>query len=209
MARRTKEQAEQTRESLIDAAERVFHSKGVGRATLDDIATEAGMTRGAIYWHFRNKADIFTAMCDRVALPMQAMLTALAQEPGDDPLGALTRNGVTILKQVAQDPRTMRVFEIMMFKTERCDVVAEVMQKEADRASMCRSEMTRVLQAAKVRQQLPDHLDCELAAFAAGSFMGGCIHEWLEFREFDLASRAEWLLTTFFGGLRHAPPLKT
>src|ERR1700712_1304134 len=57
MVRRTKEEAAETRNSILDAAERVFFEKGVSRTTLADIALEAGVTRGAIYWHFANKGD--------------------------------------------------------------------------------------------------------------------------------------------------------
>ncbi|MBV8468014.1 MAG: TetR family transcriptional regulator [Burkholderiales bacterium] len=205
MAKRTKEQAEQTREALLDAAERVFHAKGVGRASLDDIAQEAGVTRGAVYWHFKNKGDVFTAMCDRVALPWEAMLAALAADPGDDPVGGLIRNSVNVLTQVANDERTMRVFEIMMFKTELCDVVAEVMEQEAERARKCRLLLEEVLRAAQAKGQMPPELDCKLAAFAANSFVVGCIREWLELRDIDLTERAPWLMTSFFAGLRVCP----
>lgn len=54
MARRTKEEAEETRIQILDAAERVFYDKGVSRASLAEIASDAGVSRGAIYWHFEN-----------------------------------------------------------------------------------------------------------------------------------------------------------
>ena len=204
MARRTKEQAEQTREALLDAAEIVFHSKGVGRATLDDIARQAGMTRGAVYWHFKNKTEIFTAMCERVSLPMQALLDALVADPGDDPLGSLARDGAVVLGRVAQDARTLRVFEIMEFKTELCDIVAAVMDQEAERKRSCREQMEKILRAAQACGQLPQTLDCNMAAFALNSYVSGCIRQWLQQRDFDLAEHAIWLMSTFFAGLRQS-----
>ena len=71
MVRRTKEDAIATRNSLMDAAELVFGEKGVSRASLSDIAQAAGATRGAIYWQFKDKMDLFNAMMDRVALPLE------------------------------------------------------------------------------------------------------------------------------------------
>ena len=62
MVRRTKEEAQETRNRILDAAERVFVERGVGRSSLNEIATAAGVTRGAIYWHFQDKADVFNAM---------------------------------------------------------------------------------------------------------------------------------------------------
>ena len=50
LARRTKEDAFATRNSLLDAAEQVFYEQGVARASLNEIAQRAGATRGAVYW---------------------------------------------------------------------------------------------------------------------------------------------------------------
>ncbi|MCC7151144.1 MAG: TetR family transcriptional regulator, partial [Rubrivivax sp.] len=72
MARRTKQAAQVTRESLLDAAERVFQQRGVSRTALSDIAQAAGVTRGALYWHFKDKAALVNAMMDRVTLPLGA-----------------------------------------------------------------------------------------------------------------------------------------
>lgn len=60
--KRTKAQALQTREHLMLAALDVFHHHGVSRASLNEIAQAAGMTRGALYWHFKNKEALFEAL---------------------------------------------------------------------------------------------------------------------------------------------------
>ena len=69
MARKTKEEARETRNRILDAAEQVFQRQGVSRTSLADIAGEARVTRGAIYWHFKNKADLYDAMIKRVLAP--------------------------------------------------------------------------------------------------------------------------------------------
>ena len=74
MVRRTKDEALETRNRILDAAERVFGERGVSRTSLEDVATAAGVTRGAIYWHFNDKSDLFTAMVNRVTLPMEGMV---------------------------------------------------------------------------------------------------------------------------------------
>jgi AcrR family transcriptional regulator len=56
---------ERTRSLLLDAAEDVFAEKGFTAATLDDIASAAGYTKGAIYKHFSTKEDLFLAVSDR------------------------------------------------------------------------------------------------------------------------------------------------
>lgn len=64
--RRTKQDAEQTREDIFRAGIKVFASKGYAAATLTDVAKEAGVTRGAIYWHFKSKADFFVETTKRL-----------------------------------------------------------------------------------------------------------------------------------------------
>ncbi len=80
MVRRTKSEAMETRTQILDAAERVFQRDGVLSASLNDIATEAGVTRGAIYWHFKNKHDLFMAMVERGRL-----LFDILSEKAEDP----------------------------------------------------------------------------------------------------------------------------
>ena len=88
MARRTKDEAQATREHLINTAEQVFLARGVARSSLQGIAEAAGLTRGAIYWHFADKLALFNALMARVDLPLQqAMAEAdrLLQRPGPAP----------------------------------------------------------------------------------------------------------------------------
>ena len=62
MARRTKEEAQQTREAILFASLDMFCEKGYTRTTFDEIAKKINLTKGAIYWHFRNKPDIIKAL---------------------------------------------------------------------------------------------------------------------------------------------------
>ena len=71
MVRRTKEDAQETRNRILDAAVEVFNRQGVAQTSLNDIAAEAGVTRGAIYWHFANKVALFDAMINRLICPLQ------------------------------------------------------------------------------------------------------------------------------------------
>ena len=90
MVRRTKAEAMETRTHILDAAEHVFHRKGVLSASLNDIACEAGVTRGAIYWHFKNKHDVFVAMADRRRLPFEALAQRAGADDEVDPVSGET-----------------------------------------------------------------------------------------------------------------------
>ena len=134
MARRTKENAIATRSSLIDAAEQVFCEKGVSRASLSDIAQAAGATRGAIYWHFKDKLDLFGAMMDRVTLPLEQGFGELECSTCPDPVQRLRAVMGFVLSSVASDERTRKVFEIALYKVEYVGELVGV----RDRAAMRR-----------------------------------------------------------------------
>ena len=115
MVRRTKEEAQATRSHILDTAELVFEQRGVSGTSLAEIAKAAGLTRGAIYWHFQDKADLFNAMMERATLPLEeaegfcGAETTLAQ----------VRDGfVETLRKVVRDPQLRRVFDIATHKVE-------------------------------------------------------------------------------------------
>lgn len=67
MSRKTKAEAKQTQHALLNAAIKLFVRQGVARTTLNDIAHEARVTRGAAYWHFDNKDAVILALWERNA----------------------------------------------------------------------------------------------------------------------------------------------
>src|SRR5438105_12336246 len=105
MVRRTKEEAQATRNRILDTAEMAFHEHGVSRTSLQDIAAAAGVTRGAIYWHFRDKGELFNAMMERVVLPLEGQ----SAHEGDDPLAAMRENFIAALRKTVADPQVRRV----------------------------------------------------------------------------------------------------
>ncbi|MGF9910688.1 TetR/AcrR family transcriptional regulator [Brevibacillus porteri] len=54
-----------TRTRILDAAMRVFAKYGYAEATLDHVAADAGLTKGAVYWHFSNKSELYLTLCER------------------------------------------------------------------------------------------------------------------------------------------------
>src|SRR5258708_5516476 len=119
LARRAKEDAFATRNSLLDAAEQVFYEQGVARASLNEIAQRAGATRGAVYWHFKDKLDLFYAMLDRVTLPLeQAAYSDCEDDSECDALEYVRRLMAVVFGRIADDDSTRRVFEILLLKVE-------------------------------------------------------------------------------------------
>ena len=62
MARKTKEDSEQTRQAILDSAMQTLYEKGYSRTTFDEVASRINLTKGAVYWHFKNKTDLITAL---------------------------------------------------------------------------------------------------------------------------------------------------
>src|SRR5262252_3984923 len=159
MARKTKVEAAITREQLLDAAERVFREHGVTRTSLAEVAAAAGVTRGAVYWHFKDKADLFEAMCERATMPLDALLSDAALGPSSDPLAALRELSIAVLNTLANDPRAQAVFEVIFHKTELTGELAAVAGERERERCQCLENVERLVRQAVTAGQLPDDTD--------------------------------------------------
>ena len=180
MARRTKSEAAATREALLDAALRVFRERGVARTSLAEVAAAAGVTRGAVYWHFHDKSDLFEAMCRRVQLPMEAMLAEAGEIPQKDPLGTLRTLAVDGLTRLATDARTQAVFEVLFHKCEDAVESAPLAERRHATDSGCLVSVERLLKQAAAAGQLPQEADTAIAARCINALVVGVMHQWTE-----------------------------
>ena len=206
MARRTKEEAQVTRSSILDAAEHVFHEKGVAHASLEDIAAAADVTRGAIYWHFKDKAELFDAMMERVRLPVEAISEGADCCAQADPLSLLRRTAIDVLLRTARDAKTQRVFDIAYHKCEYVGDAAGVRDRHIASQRECLGTIEEGFRACVKCGQLPRSIDPKVAAIGAMSLVSGLIANWvLAPRSFSLEKHAETLVDIYFRGLVAAP----
>ena len=209
MARSTKLEALETRGSILDAAERIFHAQGFSRSSLEDVAQAAQVTRGAIYWHFKNKSDLFEAMLERVKLPMEAIVEAGGNERQPDPLGQLRGALVFVLQEIALNPQSRMVFEIIFLKCELVDATEPLWVRRQQSARRAQENFQRILRNAVARGQLPADLDVPLACTAMRAMMGGLISNWVFMpAQFDLANQAQRLVDGCLDMVRYAPSLR-
>lgn len=202
MARRTKEDALATRHQLLDAAERVFAEKGVSRTSLNDIALAAGASRGAIYWHFKNKADLFNAMLERITLPMEDALHQSGQDTGQDILSGLLRAILDAMRKIATDERTRRVFEVATHKVEFIDELLAVKMRQVQSQADVVGKMQYALQDACARRGLPPMASSIAVSHGLHALVIGLIQSWLLAPEvFDLPNTAEIAIETYLAGL--------
>ncbi len=202
MARKTKEDALVTRELILDAAERVFHLRGVSRTSLQEIAKDAGLTRGAIYWHFENKGELFHAMMERVTLPMMARMTDITPADEERPLDKIRNNTAAALHQIANDPQVRRVFEIATQKVEYVDELLSVRERHIEGRNECIDDTHRLMQLAQDKGQIRADLNLRNATLGLFALIGGLKYNWLLDPEaFDLEVVGEQTLQSYLTGL--------
>ena len=208
MARHTKEEALATRSRILDAAELLFEAHGVSRTSLHHIAEAAGVTRGAIYWHFEDKADLFNAMMERVTLPMEAALRATAEPRQADPIETIRRSFIDALRATVTDPQARRVFEIAIHKVEYVGELVAVRDRRLAIRNECLGEVERGLGLAMRRGLLGKRIPARLAAIGLHAMVEGLMQNWmLDPQAFDLVDAGTRILDGYLAGLSTEAPI--
>jgi TetR/AcrR family acrAB operon transcriptional repressor len=206
VARRTKDEALETRNLILDTAEHVFSERGVSRTSLADIAHAAGVTRGAIYWHFKDKADLFCEMVARVTLPLEDAPCQADHGAAADPLASIRAMMVSILQRICEDPQARRVFHIIFHKCEYVDEMKPVWKRFSDMQLNCLKGIEQGLRAAVALGQLPRTLDTRRAALGLHALVDGLMSKWAADPESMPREReAPQLIDLFLRGLGAAP----
>lgn len=197
MPRRTKAEALATRHRLLDAAEHLFQARGVSHTSLHDIAQAAGVTRGAVYWHFRDKVDLFNAMMERVRLPVEEPPGAVDGRRDDGALERLRTMLVATLERVARDEQVRRVFEIALHKVEYVDELAALRERHVQAIAEYVGGIERTLRRAGVpAARAVRH------AHALHALVAGLIQTWmLSSAAFDLVAVGRHAIDTQLAGL--------
>ncbi|WP_130834255.1 multidrug efflux transporter transcriptional repressor AcrR [[Erwinia] mediterraneensis] len=208
MARKTKQQALETRHQILDAAITCFSEHGVSATSLADIATAAGVTRGAIYWHFKNKADLLNEIwvqCDAGLENLE--LEYQTKYPGD-PLSVIRAMLIYLLEATAQDPQRRALMEIIFHKCEFVGEMTALRHIQQSLLQTCYSRIEGMLRLCIEAGQLPATLNTCQAAVIMRGYVNGMMESWLFTPEsFDLAAEAPQLVDTFIDMLRLSPTL--
>lgn len=209
MVRRTKADAEATRHRLLDAAEVLFQLQGVSHTSLQDIAAAAGTTRGAIYWHFKDKADLFNAMMDRATLPLECGFPD-AEIPAsrlEAPLDALRSGMCHVLSLIATDERLRRVFEVATHQVEYTSEMTAVRERHLRIRNQYLEMTSDSLQEAARRQPVTMPVPARTAALGLHVVVDGLLHNWLlDTDGFDLPTVGEQVVDTYLRGLGFMVP---
>lgn len=208
MARKTPEESQKTRDAILDAAEVVFLHKGVTHASMADIAEQAGVSRGAVYGHYKNKMELGLAMCRRAFEIEDGLKERSAGEVS--PLERLRTQYLFHMRQYCESDTQRRVLEILYTRCERTPENDEMLRLKARFEKECEDDHMLLLNEAVGRGELPPDLDVGLAfSFLNTLLCGQCsllMCKEMEPEEFMLA--LEPFLDAALDAMRHSPALR-
>ena len=179
MARKTKQEALATRQHILDVALRLFSQQGVSSTSLVDIAKAAGVTRGAIYWHFKDKSDLFGEIWELSESSISDLEIEYRAKFPDDPLSVLREILVYILEATVVEERRRLMMEIIFHK---CEFVGEMALLQQAQRNLCMESYDRIEQVLKdciSAQMLPAKLLTRKAAILMRSYISGIMENWL------------------------------
>ncbi len=200
MARRTKEDAEKTRKTILVAALDIISTKGLANTSLDQIAHQAGVTRGAIYWHFKNKTELFSVILDEWLKPTYE-LSQKWLEQEDPSLNNLKTYMVKWLSQIEKQPELTKLFDILFFKVELIGDIKTLIDQANDKADQDVLALTMYLGTLKSQKVFHTDTDITLLAVSLSSFLMGLAQNWLARpNAYSLEKNAQTLVEQFFKG---------
>ncbi|MGK9173968.1 multidrug efflux transporter transcriptional repressor AcrR [Yokenella regensburgei] len=208
MARKTKQQAMETRQHILDVAMRLFSQQGVSSTSLADIAQAAGVTRGAIYWHFKNKSELFSEIWELSESSISDLETEYRAKFPGDPLSVLREILVYVLEATVVEERRRLMMEIIFHK---CEFVGEMAIVQQAQRNLCLESYDRIEQTLKECMEaklLPTNLLTRRAAILMRGYISGIMENWLFApQSFDLKKEARDFVAILLEMCRFCPTL--
>lgn len=208
MARKTKQQALETRNQIIDAAIKRFCEYGVTKTSLADIADAAGVTRGAIYWHFKNKTDLLNEILAQTESGLEDLELEYQSKYPFDPLSVMRSMIKYIFEATVKDSRRRALTEIIFHKCESVGEMATLQMMQQTLYLECYEKIEDVLRQCINTGQLSASLDTRRSAVIIRGYITGIMENWLFMPDsFDLAADAQQLVDVLIDMLKHSPSL--
>lgn len=200
--RRTKEEAAVTRATLLKTALSVFSAKGYAATTLDDVAKAAKVTRGAIYWHFKSKADLYNTLV-RESSARGAGVVQQAVSEGGSLIEILRRIFVRLCTLIEDDKEMRAVMELTLFKTGLDPDLQAGRKKQIEEGNALLKGITEAMRQGMEQGLLRNDMDPANMARAFIAFENGVIQLWLlSPRSFSLKASAESFADILVTGLQ-------
>lgn len=199
--RRTKEEAALTRQSILRSSLAVFSTKGYAAARLEDVARLAGVTRGAVYWHFRGKPGLYQALLEAYSARAAQITQAAIEEGGSFP-DVVRRLFARLLSAVEEDRGLQAVLELGLFKTEDAAELRSLRRRQQEAAAELLHSLADVIRQAASRGDIRPESQAEPAARTLLALRNGLIQQWLlSPRSFSLREVAPTAADIFLKGI--------
>jgi len=200
--RRTKEEAAITREQLLKKGLAVFSRKGYQATTLQDIAQEAGLTRGAIYWHFGSKAELYNTLVREYA-DLGNRIIQQAVTEGGSLIDIIRRVFVRQLQVVEDDPEMRALMELYLFKTGLIPELEQGRQQRAESTIELIAMLSEIMQQGIEAGILRSDIDAINLARTYLALQNGLIQLWLtQPDQFSLKANAENFADILMAGIQ-------
>ena len=191
-----------TRATLLKTALAVFSAKGYAVATLDDVAKAAKVTRGAIYWHFKSKADLYNTLVQEFSARGTGVVQQAVSE-GGTLIEILRRIFVRICTVIEEDREMRAVMELSLFRTGLDPELQAGRKKQIENGNALLKEITEAMRQGIAQGILRNDLDPADMARAFIAFENGAIQLWLlSPKSFSLKTSAESLADVLVAGLQ-------
>jgi TetR/AcrR family transcriptional regulator, acrAB operon repressor len=195
MARKSPEESARTRAAILDSGLAVFAEKGYSRSTLNDIAKQAGFTRGAVYWHFKDKADLFTSLTADIGKPADELFYNAA------PTSAVEFSELfnSYFALFDTDSRYRKFYEVIWFYTEWSEELSPVLAIFREEMRRLSDWLVSVFGQFQDSDRLAAMTTPQLAAIATCSLLEGLISLRLsDSQQFPTPNELDKLLRHFF-----------
>lgn len=207
--RRTKTEALKTKEYLMLAALDTFYKKGIARTSLNEIAQAAGVTRGALYWHFKNKEDLFDALFQRICDDIESCIKEDSNNNNEQAWSSFRLTLTRFFERLQHNELHYKFHSILFLKCEHTEQNAAVIDIADKHQSIWREKITEVLTKSIAQHALSEDLDTDMAVIFIKSMLDGLIWRWLSSdKSFDLAQTAPRMIDILLDNLKNHPQLR-
>jgi AcrR family transcriptional regulator len=178
----TKEHAEITRKKVLKAGLKIFSEKGFAATRLEDIAKDAGVTRGAIYWHFNNKLNLFcelfvTSIEMLFAVAYEILLSDLAPDE------KIYRLLIQIPTNLIED-KEYRAIGVLYYSIEWSEEVRKTLETSFQKLHIAEDEpLIQVIEAGKAAGVFRAEIPTPIIAKTCKTFFLGLVNAVLDHRE--------------------------
>ncbi len=187
MARKTKEDTQKTIVAVMDAAELVFVEKGVANTTIADIAKRAGVSKGAVYGHYKDKMDLCVEVCTRGIEEFHSQMRVPAQNTQLDTLHAF---GLEYFRVMNESLRVKNVVDILYCKCEKSSEFEPVQEIRYGWENNAWEQTALILRKAVEAKELAQETELQLANFYYRSLLDGITFSFLYSERMDESYRA-------------------